>query len=150
MIEVPSAPEQIVMVGEFPLYSPAELFASFVTPEILQKWWPQLATVDPVVGGSYSFEWPDMNWKLSGKYTALESGEHLGFTWSWNHEPTDYPIYVDIYFEETDGGTRMSIFHHPFLAERPDDRQGVVEGWIHFGMKLAGLKRESSEDSDQP
>ena len=144
MIEVPSGSEQIVVVGDFKLFSPAELFDYFVQPDLLKYWWPEQASTDPRVGGKYRLTWPDMNWILEGEYTAFEPGKHLGFTWSWNHEPDILPKQVDIYFSELADSTRIGIFHGPFEGDS-SDRQGVVEGWIHFGMRLAGLRRTEEE-----
>jgi uncharacterized protein YndB with AHSA1/START domain len=151
MIEVPSLPEQVVVVGEFPFYKPEELFAYWVTPELLKEWWPPEAEVDPRLGGKYRFSWPSMNWHLSGEYTTFEQGKELGFTWSWNHDPSSFePLQVTVFFMETADGTRMSIFHGPFAGSDAEARQGILEGWIHFGMRLAGLRRTEPEDGSNP
>jgi uncharacterized protein YndB with AHSA1/START domain len=141
VIEVPSGPEQIVVVGDFKFFTPQELFDHWVQPDLLKYWWPEQATTEPGVGGNFQFWWPDMNWELTGRYTAFDPGKHLGFTWSWTHEPSIEPRQVDIYFSEMQDGTRMGIFHGPFSTDDAQDRQGIVEGWIHFGMRLAGLRR---------
>ena len=141
MIEVPSANNQIVCVGRFELFSGAELFDHFVQPELLKYWWPEQAVTDPQVGGKYNFTWPDMNWELHGEYTAFEPAKHLGFTWNWSHEPQFQPLQVDIYFSDIVEGCRLGLFHGPFIEQDAAQRQGVVEGWIHFGMRLAGLRR---------
>ncbi len=145
MIEVPSSRDRIVLVGEFHGFAPDELFDHFITPDLLVSWWPKEATVEPYVEGSYAFSWPEQNWHLRGKYNAFDRGQHLGFTWAWDHGPEgEVPLQVDLYFAPLDEGhgTKMSIFHGPFLdtEQGKGDRQGIVEGWIHFGMKMAGLR----------
>ena len=147
MIEVPSDPSQLVLVGEFPFYTPQDLFDSFTVPELIVAWWPKVAAVEPTVGGAYEFAWPEQEWKLFGTYTAFERGKHLGFTWRWNHGPQEAePLQVDIYYLETENGSRMSIYHGPFVGEDAKERDGIREGWIHFTMLLAGLRREESQD----
>lgn len=132
----------MVLVGEFPFFTPEALFAHFVEPDLLVQWWPKRAITDPRVGGTYQFEWPESNWLLSGEYQAIEPGRHLAFTWRWNHDlDQDVKLVVHLYFEATVEGTRMSIFHGPFVGEDARERDGVREGWIHFAMLLAGLRR---------
>ena len=46
-------------------------------------------------------------------------------------------------FQPRENGTWMTITHGPWSQEQDSqtERQGVLEGWIHFGMRLAGLRR---------
>ena len=141
MIEVPGPPQSLIVVGDFPMFSPDELFLHWVSPELLTQWWPQLAEVDGRSEGRYRFEWPDMKWRLEGSYTEFHLGRHLGFTWLWQHEQElEEPKQVDVYFMPVGEGTRMAIHHGPFDPSSVD-RQSVMEGWMHFGMRLAGLRR---------
>lgn len=132
----------IKLRGEFGGFTPADLFDHWVQPELLTKWWPREAKVDPRVGGEYVFAWPDQNWRLSGVYTAFEPGKHLGFTWKWDHDVDQQtPLQVDLVFEEVDDGTVLTVDHGRWgdTPAEQDERKGVIEGWIHFGMRLAGL-----------
>lgn len=141
MREIPSSPDQLIVSGDFPGFTPEELFAHWVEPELLGRWWPQMAQVEPGVGGEFRFSWQDT--ALYGTYTAFEVGVHLGFTWAWTSNPNDcQPLQVDIWFMEVDGGTRMAVYHGPYCDAEDDRtaRDGHREGWIHFGMRLAGLR----------
>ncbi len=146
MIEVPSPSDRIVVVGDFKDFTPEELYDHWTRSDLLEYWWPAKAEADPKIGGHYAFSWPDMGWYLQGNYTAAEPGKHLGFTWTWNHEPGTYePLQVDLYFAPIEEGTRLAIYHGPFTAENTGSRQGIIEGWLHFGMRLAGLRRRTEE-----
>jgi uncharacterized protein YndB with AHSA1/START domain len=137
----------IRVTGEFGGFTPAELFDYWVKPELLVQWWPREATVEGRVGGQYVFSWPQQDWHLRGEYTAFDPGKHLGFTWSWDHDRNKFnPTQVDLNFEATEGGTRLTVEHGPWDAseEAQGERQGIIEGWIHFGMRLAGLKQGES------
>jgi uncharacterized protein YecA (UPF0149 family) len=62
----------------------------------------------------------------------------------WDHDRNKFePLQVDLTFEEIEGGTRLTVDHAPWddSQEAQDERQGIVEGWIHFGMRLAGLRQ---------
>jgi uncharacterized protein YndB with AHSA1/START domain len=147
--DVSPSKDQIRVVGDFAAFSPSELFDFFVKPDLVVQWWPREAIVDPRLGGTYEFSWPQQEWHLHGEYTSFEPGKELGFTWSWDHDRTKYePQQVDITFSPMeDGGSQMTIVHGPWMDTESEqtDRQGVVEGWIHFGMRLAGLREGEAE-----
>jgi uncharacterized protein YndB with AHSA1/START domain len=134
----------IRVVGDFGNFTPQELFDHWVKPELLVQWWPREATVDPRLGGAYTFSWPEKDWHLRGTYTAFEPAKHLGFTWMWDHDRgVSEPLQVDLTFEEIPGGTQLRIEHGPWADNEAaqTERLGVIEGWIHFGMRLAGLRK---------
>jgi uncharacterized protein YndB with AHSA1/START domain len=132
----------VVVAGQFESFTPEELFAHFTDPELVVKWWPREAQIDPKVGGRYKFSWPEKNWVLEGTYTAFDPGRNLGFTWAWNFDVDTKPLQVDIRFEPAEKGAKMTVTHGPWEdAEASQiERQGIREGWIHFGMRLAGLR----------
>ncbi|CAN5642279.1 hypothetical protein BH11ARM2_BH11ARM2_25430 [soil metagenome] len=141
MREIPSEPDRLIVAGEFPGFSAEELFECWTNPEKLVLWWPQMAQVEPGVGGEYRFSWQDT--ALYGRYTAFERGRHLGFTWAWTSNPNDcQPLQVDVWFRDIDDGARMAVHHGPYCDAEEDHtaRAGHLEGWIHFGMRLEGLK----------
>jgi len=148
MKQIPSAPEIAVLSADFESYAPTTLYDYFTSPELLVAWWPKTAQADLKVGGAYYLAWPEQDWHLRGEYLALDPGKHLAFTWAWDHEPSESgPKRVDLWFEELDNGSRLAIYHGPFDTSENDQqaRQGIVEGWIHFGMKLAGLRAGASD-----
>lgn len=128
--------------GDFSGFTPQELFDYFVQPELLVKWWPREARLEPRVGGAYDFRWPEQKWQLTGKYTVFEPGQRLGFTWKWTHEPDTKEVLAE-FSPSPEGGAHLVITHSSWTQEQEaqEDRQGVVEGWIHFGMRLAGQRR---------
>lgn len=140
-----STPEKLIVEGRFSGFTPSELFDYWVKPELMAEWWAPIAAIEPVVGGQYLLSWPDMGWHMRGVFTEVMPGESLGFTWKWDHGKQDLdPLNVHVTFKQDEnGGTDLTIEHGPFGPEDHDDRQGILEGWIHFGMRLAGL-REST------
>jgi uncharacterized protein YndB with AHSA1/START domain len=143
MKQIPSALDLLVVYGDFHGFTPNELFDYWTKPELVTQWWPKVAEINPREGGTYRFSWPEQEWFLQGVYEVFAPGERLRFGWTWNHEPGIYePLWVDIFFAEIENGTRMSIFHGPYTDTESDQgaRQGNLEGWIHFGSRLAGLR----------
>jgi uncharacterized protein YndB with AHSA1/START domain len=150
MHQLSSGPEQLILQGDFPAYPRQELFDYWVTPSLVTQWWPSEADISPCSSGSYSFSWPEMGWVLRGIYEEFLPAERLVFSWKWNHEPVDSPTYrVALDFADGDnGGTLLTIRQGVYseLPESQQTRQGHIEGWIHFCMKLAGL-RDGIQDS---
>ncbi len=143
MIEIPSSSDILLVYGEFMNFTPEELFDYWVKPDLIIQWWPPVVEINAEVGGAYRFTWPELQTFLQGTYSHVDRGRRWRFSWTWNHEPGVYePLWVDIHFMPIDHGTRMSIMHGPFSNSESDQqaRKGVIEGWIHFGMRLAGLR----------
>lgn len=148
MTQIPSAHDLLVVYGDFHGFTPEELFDHWVKPDLITQWWPVEAIIEPREGGAYRLSWPEQDWVLQGNYKAFVCGEHLAFTWNWNHEPAVIqPLSVDVYFMPIENGTRMSIFHGPYASSEGDQgaRQGNLEGWIHFCSRLAGLREGEPE-----
>jgi len=144
MTDISPSNDRLVLSGGFDSYEPSELFAMWVVPDFLMRWWPEVAEVQSGVGGGYKFSWPSRNWILEGKYTAWEPGSRLGFTWRWNFDPPEIPeMQVEIVFKPREEcGTELTILHWPYTesAESQTERDGHREGWMHFCMRLAGLR----------
>lgn len=144
MKQIPSEPTMAVISGDFDQYSPEDLFEYLTVAEKIVQWWPKEAEIDARVGGSIHLAWPKNDWHMRGEFTALEPGVHVGFTWSWDHEPSHIgKKQVDVWLMPLyETGSRIAIFHGPYdqTTEDQDSKQGVIEGWIHFGMILAGLR----------
>ncbi len=143
MKQIPSPADHLVVYGDFPGFAPEDLYEYWVNPDLLKQWWPEVVENDLRVGGTYRFSWPAPNWFLQGTYGELDPGKRLRFSWTWNHEPGVFePLWVDVFFMPIEGGTRLSIFHGLFSESESDQaaRAGCMEGWIHFGQKLASLK----------
>jgi uncharacterized protein YndB with AHSA1/START domain len=148
MDDVSTSKDKLVLQGFFEGFTPSELFAMWVVPDFLMRWWPEVAEVRSGLDGHYKFSWPGRNWILEGDYKAWEPGERLTFTWKWNFDPADIPeMEVDVKFA-SDGseGTMLTITHSPYGDSEADNtaRDGHREGWMHFCMRLAGQRAESS------
>ncbi len=144
MVDESPSSDRLVLTGTFDSYEPSELFAMWVVPDFLELWWPERAEVHSGVNGTYRFSWPGRGWTLQGTYTAWEPKTRLAFTWKWNHDPADTPeMQVDISFKPHDGGgTDLTIMQWPYRQGPADQtsRDGHREGWMHFCMRLAGLR----------
>lgn len=137
-----STPERLVVEGRLGGFSVEEAWEHWTQPEKIVLWWPDVAHMDLRPGGGYALSWPRMEWHLRGEYTVVDPPRRLGFTWRWDHDPAgSRALDVSVAFDpHPDGGTCLRIEHGPFGTEEAEARQGILEGWIHFGMRLDGLK----------
>ncbi len=140
--QVSSGSDKVVIESEFLNTPPAVLFDYWIKPELITRWWPAEAEIDPRPGGAYHLSWPKMNWHLRGHYTIFDPGKQLAFTWKWDHEPDTTQVVVD--FEAlSDTGTKLTITHGSYSdsAEDQETRAGHIEGWNYFISKLLELRQ---------
>lgn len=112
-------------------------------PDLIIQWWPPEAEISAGKDGWYRFTWAKQDWKLGGKYVVWDPGVKLAFTWRWNFDPGEMlERLVEIDFSRAEVGTCLTIRQGPYLESEADqtDRQGHIEGWLHFCMVLAGLR----------
>jgi uncharacterized protein YndB with AHSA1/START domain len=138
----PSAAETLIVDAAIPNITPNTLFDYWTRPSLLQKWWPAVAELQPTVGGSYHFSWPEMGWHLRGRYLTYEYGRRLAFTWKWDHdEPSEPERVVTVDFAPLPSASaRLRLTHGPYAAT-PEDQTIRLEhhlaGWLHFLPRLA-------------
>ncbi len=131
-----SHPSRLVVEGIIEGLDPAQVTHAFTDPSILTRWWPQEATVSD---SAYVFSWPSMNLTLSGRFTDVEPGRLVAFTWNWEHEPDTPERTVTVVAESRDTGTHVTVTHGDYDVGDSDERQGHLEGWQHFLSRLAAM-----------
>ncbi|HMA34279.1 MAG TPA: SRPBCC domain-containing protein [Chloroflexia bacterium] len=140
VVQLPSGPDQLILAAEFPALSPVQLFAYWTEPDLVCRWWPQEAHVEPRLGGHYRFSWPQMHWHLRGHYTTFAPGQALAFTWQWDHDPDQPERIVTLGLTpRATGGTRLTLTHGPYTDSADDQDERIahhLEGWQHFLPKL--------------
>jgi uncharacterized protein YndB with AHSA1/START domain len=136
--QLDSSREVIVVRTAFPGISPDTPFAYWTQPDLITRWWPKTAEIDPRAGGTYHLAWPDQNWHLRGHYTAFEPGRQLSFTWVWDHDPTDETTVSILFLPMEAGGMQLTLTHGPYAdtPEGQERRQGHIDGWQHFLTRL--------------
>ena len=72
---VETARDRITIVADFPHLSPALLFDYWTSIDLLKKWWPPAAELQPKVGGTYHFSWPKQDWASSGQVHDVRQRE---------------------------------------------------------------------------
>ncbi len=120
----------------------AAAFDRWVVPEQLTQWWPPIAEVDPMQGGSYHFFWPAQNWHLRGRFAEFQPGNRLTYTWRWDHDPHDAETIVDAHFDALPtGGTALTVTHGPYPDTEAgrERRQEHLDGWMYFLGRLEAL-----------
>jgi uncharacterized protein YndB with AHSA1/START domain len=142
---VETTKDRISIVADFPHSSPDHLFDYWTSTDMITKWWPPAAELEPRVGGAYHFSWPKQNWHLRGKYTIFDRGKRLGFTWKWDHEPIDATRVTLLFQPIPHGGTRLTLHHEGYSKNSKTRviRDEHIEGWTFF---LGRLQEQSQLD----
>jgi uncharacterized protein YndB with AHSA1/START domain len=123
--------------------APAEaVFDAWTSEEVLRRWWqpndgwetPE-AVVDLRVGGAIRVLMRDTDGDPhggGGTYTEVERPRRLAFTWTWDGSERETLVEVD--FEPTATGTRVSFTHSGL-----EDEEAVRShegGWGHILASL--------------
>ena len=118
---------------------PEQIFPLLVEPEALQRWWPDLAELDPREGGRFRMEFAGGQSVVTGEVTVFEPPRALGLTWAWDGRPAETATRIDLTVTPLDGGrSRVEVVHSGW--ERvPDLRPAHDAGWAHFLGSLAAL-----------
>jgi uncharacterized protein YndB with AHSA1/START domain len=129
---------------------PSEVFAAFVEPEELARWWgpegfsiPRLEW-DPRVGAGYRIEMqpPDGSpFHLSGEFREVGPPSRLAFTFRWEPpDPDDVETLAALSFEPAgDASTKVALSQGEFTTEeRLELHRG---GWTESFDKLERILR---------
>ncbi|GJM43911.1 MAG: hypothetical protein DHS20C21_07530 [Gemmatimonadota bacterium] len=141
------ATDTLVMTEDFPHVPVSRLFARFVEPAELTRWWPESAQVEPRKGGAYCLAWPSLKWMLRGTYARFEAGRALEFSWAWDHEPDLPTRVVTLEFAEHEGGSRLTLTQGTYgpQEKEQEDRKSHRLGWTYFFSKLRRLDTPDDE-----
>ena len=103
---------------------------------------PQEGTrIDPKIGGEIRVAYPGGNAAL-GKFTAMETGKRIVFTWGYEQEAQNLPTgtsQIEITLTPTAEGTCVQLAHTGLPNE--DIKRGHLGGWKHY---LSMLAREAA------
>ena len=123
---------------------PARVYKAIIDPEQLTQWFPDIASLEPKIGGKVSFRFLqskadnliDKDYTMEGKVVELEENKKLVYTWKHPDIP-DFPqTRVSWVLEETlEGMTKVTITHTGFSDE--STMKSYNEGWSWFSGRLS-------------
>jgi len=120
-----------------------EVFQALIEPEKLNKWLATAASVEPRIGGRYSYGW---NYPVEGRDVAggptrileIVPNEKLVTDWpDWRGDATVPNTTVTWLLESVGKGTRVTVIHSGFT--RTTDISDYTPGWAEFLEKLKAL-----------
>jgi len=125
---------------------PEVLFALWVEPAQLLKWWApdgceasvDVLEVRPGGGWRTTLHKPDgSRASTSGLYRIVEPPRRLSFTWAWegDNRARGHESEVTVTFEAAPGGTRLVLVQQRFESKEICDRHTV--GWSSAFDRLA-------------
>jgi len=127
---------------------PEQLFALWVDPVQLAKWWApdghemEVVTLEASPGG----RWRNIlrgadggGMAVSGVFRVVDPPRRLAFSWAWEDERGEpgHETEVTVTFEPAPGGARPAVLHHRFAT--PAGRARHDRGWAASLDRLARL-----------
>ncbi len=134
--------------------SPDEVFKAIGDVDAMSTWFTSRASGAARVGGKYQFEFEfedtSRNHTMLGEFTALDSGEKVGYTWSTvpaEGSETEAPVTLVEYAISGSGGqTRVDLVHSGFGSDAPEQLISETDqGW---GFFLPNLKSVLDDGAD--
>jgi len=133
--------------------SPESLFALWVDPAQLVRWWApdeyqaSVEALETMPGGRWrvGLRGPDGTASsMSGVYRIVEPPRRLAFSWAWDGEGgvRGHESEVSVDFEAAPGGTRLVLVHQGFEGSHARNRHN--NGWTAALNNLAGIASRAS------
>lgn len=125
---------------------PERVFPLLVEPASLERWWPDVAELEPREGGRFRMEFAGGESVVTGEVTVYEPPRALGLTWAWDGRPAEMTTRIDLTVTPLDGGRcRVEVVHSGW-ERAPDLRPAHDAGWAHFLGSLAALAEDRPFD----
>ena len=127
--------------------TPERLFPLLVEPESLVRWWPDLAELEPRLGGRVRMTFRGGESVVTGTVTRFDPPRALGFTWIRAESPgvtTQVELAVVPLAEDR---CRVEVVHSGW-EPAPELRPMHDAGWSHFLACLAALAESRPFDKE--
>jgi uncharacterized protein YndB with AHSA1/START domain len=121
---------------------PARVFDAWIRPEMLAQWFGphhtrvEHAEIDARTGGAFRIRLIEENGdrhEVGGRYTALEPGREIVFTWAWASTP-ERESRVTVRFRAIQDDTEITLTHDRFADADTATRHR--RGWTESMQRL--------------
>lgn len=129
--------------------TPERLFPLLTDPDALVRWWPDVAELEPRMGGRVKMVFRGGESVVTGEVTRFEPPFALGFTWVRAETPgviTQVDLNVTPLGE---GRCRVEVVHAGW-EQAPELRSMHDLGWSHFLTCLVDLAEGRPVDKTFP
>jgi uncharacterized protein YndB with AHSA1/START domain len=127
--------------------TPERLFPLLVQPEALVRWWPDVAELEPRLGGRVRMTFRGGESVVTGTVTRFDPPRALGFTWIRAESP-GVTTQVDFTVVPVgEGRCRVEVVHSGWEAA-PELRPMHDAGWAHFLACLVELAEGREFDKE--
>ena len=123
--------------------TPSKVFKAITDPQQLTQWFPDVASIEPEVGGKISFKFSKSNTDnviqehtIEGKIIELEKNKKIVYTWGYQNN-SNFPLTQVKWTLEAVGigMTRVTIIHTGFTNEKVMETYN--NGWSWFMGRLS-------------
>jgi uncharacterized protein YndB with AHSA1/START domain len=146
----PDATGTTLRLERFIASSPEDLFALWIEPEQVARWWAPdgyeaaVHDLDVRPGGVWRIVLRASGGReraMGGVYRVVEPPRRLAFSWAWEEAPGARGNVTEVTasFEAVPGGTRLVLVHQRFDSKDARDRHEA--GWSASFDRLTKLNR---------
>lgn len=123
--------------------SPSKVYKAITDPEQLSQWFPDVASLEPKIGGKISFRFSQSstenitkNHTIKGEIIELEKNKKIVYTWGYSDNSEFLFTRVSWNLEEVGiGMTKVTITHTGFTDENMMKKYN--DGWLWFMGRLS-------------
>jgi uncharacterized protein YndB with AHSA1/START domain len=135
---IEAGPDRIRLLAHLPQRAPELAFRDWTDAGRIRAWWGPEASIDLREGGEYVFRWKRIPATLRGRYSRVEPGRWLAFSWVWDEEPERRSEVTLEFRPDGAGGTELEVTQGPYSADPHDQelRRQHLEGWRFHLPKL--------------
>lgn len=123
---------------------PMEIYRMFTNSTLLREWLADDALARPIKDGRLYLSWSD-GYQTAGRFTKLEPGRTIGFTWNASDEkgPTD----VKVSLKPTEKGTRVRVRQSGFDDSKSGKKSAsaLKAAWESSLENLASVTEDGAD-----
>lgn len=125
--------------------TPERVFELLIEPEALVQWWPDVAELEPRLGGAIRMEFRGGESIVTGQVTSFEPPHRLGFTWIRAESPGVTTRVEFTVAALANDRARVEVVHSGWELA-PELRPLHDAGWRHFLGCLVDLAEGRAVD----
>jgi uncharacterized protein YndB with AHSA1/START domain len=111
--------------------TPERLFALLTEPDALVRWWPDVAELEPRLGGRVRMAFRGGESVVTGEVTRFEPPHALAFTWVRAEMPA-VTTRIELSVTALEAGRSRVDVVHAGWEQAPELRPMHDAGWSHF------------------
>ena len=134
-----------------------KVYSALIDAELLTQWFPNIATIEPWIGGKIFFRFSKEVTKekkdhdVIGTITSIIPNKELSYTWNFTTKPEyNKDTIVTWKLEQLDNNkTKITLIHHGFTNADRRQYDEHYEGWNWYTKRLENFVMTDVNESKE-